>query len=134
MENLLQDIPKPVVYLDDILLTGSSEEEHLSTLQLILQRLKSADLKVRRDKCKFLPSSITYLGHRIDSEGLHPQDKMGTILNAPAPTSATELKSFLGLVSYYVNSSLTCHQHCILFINSLKHVPNGVDGGERKKF
>ena len=77
----------------DILLTGSSEEEHLSTLQSILQRLESASLKLRRDKCEFL--TITYLGHRIDSEGLHPlPDKMDAILNAPAPTSVTELKTF----------------------------------------
>ena len=69
MENLLQDILKAVVYLDDILLTGSSEEEHLYTLQSILHRLESASLKLRRDKCKFLTSSITYLGHRIESEG-----------------------------------------------------------------
>ena len=46
--------------------------------------------------------SITYLGYRIDSEGLHPvQEKVDPILNAPAPKSVTELKSFLGLLSYY---------------------------------
>ena len=88
-------------------------KEHLSTLQIILHRLESAGLKLRRDKHKFLISSITYLGQRID-KGLHPlPDKMDAILNAPAPTSVTELKSFLGLVSYYgkfiPNLSLTLY-------------------------
>ena len=129
MENLLKDIPRVVVYLDDILLTGSSEVQHLETLQSVLQRLESAGLKLKRDKCKFLTSSITYLGHRIDSEGLHPlQDKIKAILNAPSPTSVTELKSFLGLLSYYgkfiPNLASTLHPLYELLKKSVKWLWN----------
>ena len=74
------------VYLDDLLITGKSEEQHLETLELVLQRLESAGLRLRRDKCTFNASSVMYLGHRIDREGLHPtNDKIRAIQQAPAP-------------------------------------------------
>ena len=46
--------------------------------------------------------SVTYLGYRIDSEGLHPTDeKLKAVQQAPEPTSVTELKAYLGLLTYY---------------------------------
>ncbi len=46
--------------------------------------------------------TLTFLGHRIDAEGLHPLlDQMEAIKASPAPTNVTELKSFLGLLTYY---------------------------------
>ena len=71
MENLLKDIPGVLVYLDDILISGKSETEHMATLE-VLQRLAAVGLHLKREKCTFLVSSITYLGYRIDSQGLHP--------------------------------------------------------------
>ena len=72
MENLLKDIPGVVVYLDDILISGKSESEHMATLEEVLQRLAGAGLHLKREKCTFLVPSVTYLGYRIDSQGLHP--------------------------------------------------------------
>ena len=71
MENLLKDIPGVVVYLDDILISGKSESKHVATLE-VLQRLAGAGLHLKKEKCTFLVPSITYLGYRIDSQGLHP--------------------------------------------------------------
>ena len=104
MENLLKDIPKVVVYLDDILITGDTESEHLATLEEVLQRLAAAGLHLKREKCTFLASSVTYLGFRIDSQGLHPvTEKVEAIKNAPEPQNESSLidKSYLGLLSYY---------------------------------
>ena len=102
MESLLQGIPKVVVYLDDILVTGLSEEDHLLTLQKVLQRIESSGLRLKKNKCKFMVPSVSYLGYKIDAQGLHPlPEKMDAIMKAPSPTSLTELKSFLGLLSYY---------------------------------
>ena len=102
MESLLNGIPKVIVYLDDILVTGGSEEEHLHNLELVLKKLEGTGLHLKREKCKLLMSSITYLGHRIDSQGLHPlHSKVDAIVNAPRPTSVTELKAFFGLLNYY---------------------------------
>ena len=102
MECLLKGIPGVIVYLDDILVTGPSNEEHLSNLDKVLQKLKEAGLRLKRNKCVFMSESVTYLGHRIDSQGLHPvEEKVKALLEVPIPKNTTELKSFLGMLSYY---------------------------------
>ena len=102
MESVLQGLEKVVVYLDDIHITGSSVQEHLKTLNEVLGRLDRAGLRVKRNKCDFLSRSVTYLGHKIDANGLHPlPDRIRAIREAPTPTSVSELKSFLGMLTYY---------------------------------
>ena len=102
MDSLLKGIPGVVVYLDDILVTSPSEEEHLSSLKQVLTRLQEAGLRLNRRKCQFLVPSVTYLGYKIDSEGLHPTDeKLKAVQQAPEPSSVTELKAYLGLLTYY---------------------------------
>ena len=91
-----------VVYLDDILITGSSEEQHLKNLSEVLKRLEQAGLRLKKEKCEFLATSVVYLGHRIDAKGLHPtNDKIDAISRAPMPKNCTELKAYLGLLNYY---------------------------------
>ena len=102
MENLLNGIPCVIVYLNDILVSGVSKEDHLHNLALVLERLFSAGLLLKKEKCKFCVDSISYLGHKIDCEGLHPlPDKVNGITRASTPKSVTELKAFLGLMNYY---------------------------------
>ena len=72
MESLLQGIPNVVVYLDDILITKSTEKLHLETLGEVLRRIQEAGLKLRREKCVFTAPSVVYLSYRIDAQGLHP--------------------------------------------------------------
>lgn len=102
METLLQGIPRVIVYLDDILITGASQEEHMANLKLVLTRLQEAGLRLRKDKCEFMVPTVKYLGHIIDATGLHPAvDKVKAIQNAPAPQNTSELKAYLGLLTYY---------------------------------
>ncbi len=102
MESLLQDIPGIVVYIDDILVTGSTNADHLVALEEVLSRMETAGLRLRKSKCKFMAPSVTYLGYTVDSEGLHPlPEKVRAINEAPCPRNVTELKSYLGLLSYY---------------------------------
>ena len=102
MENLLQGIKGICVYLDDILITGPTEEEHLRNLAQVLQRLESAGMRLKRQKCAFLLPSVAYLGHVISQEGLHTEEsKVRAIVDAPEPTNVGELRSFLGMVNYY---------------------------------
>ena len=102
MESLLRGIPYVVVYLDDILVTGPTEEAHVAALEEVLKRLQTAGLRLRKDKCVFMAPSVVYLGHKIDAQGLHPlPDKVRAIQEAPKPRNMSKLKSYLGLLAYY---------------------------------
>ena len=84
METLLRGIPGISVYLDDILITGPTLEDHLQSLQQVLERLSKAGFRLSKAKCFFLRNRIKYLGHLIDDHGLHPTDeKINAIKNAP---------------------------------------------------
>ena len=102
METLLRGQAGVSVYVDDILVTGATVEEHLRNLDAVLGILENARLRLNKSKCFFLRSRIEYLGHIIDGDGLHPTDEKVTALKeAPPPTNLTELLSFLGIVNYY---------------------------------
>jgi len=102
VDSLLQGIPNVVAYLDDILITGSSDEQHLQNLESVLTKLDKAGLRLKMSKCSFMSESVEYLGHCIDAQGLHPtQAKVDAVKNAPVPTDVIKLKFFLGLINYY---------------------------------
>ena len=100
MENALQGIPNVIVYIDDILITGSDEEEHLKTLSLVLSRSEKAGFRAKKSKCKFMRPSVSHLGYLIDEVGLHPlQENVKAEKEAPRPRNVSELKSYLGLLT-----------------------------------
>ena len=102
MDNLLQGLEHVVVYIDHILITGHTEQEHLRTLNKVLQILEDAGMRLKKEKCVFMVPSVEYLGHSISKEGLQPTaEKVRAITEAPQPTNVSELKAFLGLVNYY---------------------------------
>ena len=102
METLLRGLNGVSVYLDDILVTGSTHENHLHNLAAVLEQIEQAGLRLNRSKCFFLQPRLEYLGHVIDEAGRHPtEDKIRAIKEAPAPTNITELRSFLGMITYY---------------------------------
>ena len=90
------------MYIDDVLISGPTIDEHLKLLEEVLKRMKKAGLKLCQDKCSFMSPSVTYLGYKIDADGLHPlPEKIEAIVEAPSPTNVTQLKSYLGLLCYY---------------------------------
>ena len=102
MDNLMRGIKGVSTYIDDILISGSTIEEHLQTLDIVLQKLESAGLKLNKAKCFFLHSQVEYLGHIIDKVGLHPTtEKVLAIREAPRPRNVSELRSFFGIINYY---------------------------------
>ena len=87
MEGMLQGIPGVSIYIDDILVTGKTNKEHLKNLDEVLSRLEWSGLRLKRSKCAFMLPSIEYLGHKISAEGLQPtQEKVRAIQEAPPPT------------------------------------------------
>ena len=114
MDQLLNGLTGVRFYLDDIIITGKSTEEHLNHLPRLLEWLQDKGFRLKKDKCHFLQSSVEYLGHVIDTNGLHTTPtKQQAIAEARAPTNTSELRSFLGLVNYYgrflPNVSTTLH-------------------------
>uniref|UniRef100_A0A3B1IIS6 ribonuclease H n=1 Tax=Astyanax mexicanus TaxID=7994 RepID=A0A3B1IIS6_ASTMX len=102
MEGILGGIPNVAIYLDDILCTGPNEQEHLKTLEEVLQRLEKSGLRLKRSKCEFMGKEVKFLGHKIDASGLHPlTEKVEAIAEAPEPQNVSELKAYLGLLNYY---------------------------------
>ncbi len=102
MENLLRGCKNVAIYIDDILITGPTQEEHLKTLEKVLSILDEANVRLNYDKCQFLRSQVEYLGYVIDEHGLHPTEKkIQAIKEAPTPTNITELRAFLGIINYY---------------------------------
>ena len=115
MESLLQGIPGVIVYLDDILVSAPNEEEHLCRLEQVFYRLEKSGLLARENKCQFLVSEVSYLGHQIDAEGLHPlPNKVQAVVDAPSPRTVQELKLTWAFSLTMVSSCLTYLQ-CWLF-------------------
>jgi len=104
METVLAGLTrkKCVVYLDDILVMGSSFEEHLDNLTEVLQRLRQAGLRLKPTKCHLAKKSVMYLGYVVSHDGITTDpEKVKSVRNFPTPSSIKQLRSFLGLASYY---------------------------------
>ena len=102
METLLRGEKGVSVYLDDVPITGATIQDHLANLEGVLQKLQNAGLRLNPTKCSFMKTSIEYLGHIIDHQGLHPTEKkVQAIQEAPKPKNLSKLRSFLGIVNYY---------------------------------
>ena len=99
MEGLLQGIPRVAIFLDDILLTGKDDKEHLKTLTMVLKRLQEAGLRLKRTKCVFMSEEVIFLGHKVDATGLHPvHEKVEAIREAPSPSNVTRVEGISGTV------------------------------------
>ncbi|GJW73034.1 putative reverse transcriptase domain-containing protein [Tanacetum coccineum] len=91
-----------IVFIDDILIYSKNKEEHDKHLKTILELLRSEKLYAKFSKCDFWLDSVQFLGHVIDSSGVHVDPaKIEAIKNWAAPTTPTEVRQFLGLAGYY---------------------------------
>lgn len=101
MENLLRSCKGVFIYLDDILIFGCSREEHDQNLTNLLHRIQGLGLTLSIEKCQFRKTELTFLGHILGTGFIKPTvDKVQAIREFRHPSSAAELRSFLGLVSY----------------------------------
>ncbi|XP_063891879.1 retrovirus-related Pol polyprotein from transposon 297 [Helicoverpa armigera] len=104
MDNVLRGLLNKicVVYLDDILVFGTSLQEIICNLRSVFQRLRESNFKIQMDKSEFLKRETPYLGHIITPEGVKPNpEKISAIVNYPLPKTTKQIKSFLGLLGYY---------------------------------
>ena len=71
MDEILEGLPNVICYLSDILVTGALDQEYLKNREEVLARLKKNGLRLKKLKHSFLQSSVTYLGHQINSDGIY---------------------------------------------------------------
>ncbi|MBW0515500.1 hypothetical protein O181_055215 [Austropuccinia psidii MF-1] len=108
IQNLVNDILADfldisgLVYLDDIIVFSSSEEEDFKHVASVLQRMRDNNMFAKSSKCVFHDSSVEYLGYFVSSDGLKiDSSKFQQILNWSQPKDITALQSFLGVSNFY---------------------------------
>ncbi len=101
MDKLLQPLGYAHCYIDDVIIGAKDINEMKSRLFEVLELLKTKNVKVNFDKCKFFVNQVVYLGHTLSVEGLKPSvDKVKAITEFRQPKNISELKSFIGLINY----------------------------------
>ena len=102
MDSLTQDLPGVAAYLDDLIITGRTEEEHWTNLTNLLSSLQKHGFRLRLDKCEFFQQSVEYLGHTIDANGKRANPSaVAALQELPKPKDLQQLQAFLGKINYY---------------------------------
>ncbi len=90
------------IYIDDVIIFGNTEEEFVERVRMVFQRFRERGVIIKPSKCVLGATSIEYLGYRIDQEGYQLcEGRLDALRNLRKPTTATELKSFIGLVNCF---------------------------------
>ena len=91
-----------LLYLDDIIVFSRDLHTHLERLELIFERLRQANLKLKPSKCCLLQRKVEFLGYNVSAEGVETDEKkVESVVNWPVPSKLKEVRGFLGLCSYY---------------------------------
>uniref|UniRef100_A0A7N8XXX0 ribonuclease H n=1 Tax=Mastacembelus armatus TaxID=205130 RepID=A0A7N8XXX0_9TELE len=104
MERVLNGIPRDrcVVYLDDLLVHASDFGGALKNLREVFSAIRQAGLRLNPAKCNLMARDTMFLGHVVSGQGVATDPgKVAAVKDWPTPTTISELRSFLGLVSYY---------------------------------
>ena len=91
-----------LIYLDDIIVTGKNFEDMIKNLDEVLSKLREAGLKLKARKCQLFAKQVEFLGHIISDKGIQTDPKKTQVVqNWPQPKTVHDVRSFLGLCSYY---------------------------------
>ncbi|GJZ85932.1 putative reverse transcriptase domain-containing protein [Tanacetum coccineum] len=106
--DLMNQVCKPymdkfvIVFIDDILIYSKMKEDHENHLRLMLDLLRKEKLYAKFSKCEFRLQEVHFLGHVVNHDGIHVDpSKIEAVKSWKAPTTPSEVRSFLGLVGYY---------------------------------
>ena len=101
MSEMFEDIEGVEVVVDDIIIWGTTQEEHDTTLEKVLQRATERNLKLNKDKSQIRLKQISYIGHVLGEDGIKPDpQKVRAISEMERPICKEELQRFLGMATY----------------------------------
>lgn len=87
--------------IDDVIIYGSSRNEHDRRLKAALDRIRDAGIKLNPNKCEYRKEKIEYFGHIISKDGVQPSpERVRSILDLPPPTNISELRRIIGMINY----------------------------------
>ena len=102
IENAFANIPYTAVKVDDILIGGKTDTDHLENIEKVFTVLKEIGAKVNRKKCMSFVKEIKYLGFIINKNGIHLNPhKINAINEIPKPKDLKQVQNFLGGINYY---------------------------------
>ena len=91
-----------VVFIDDVLVYSKDREDHDTHLRVVLETLRKEQLYAKLSKCEFWLNEVSFLGHIVSKEGIRVDPKkIEVVVEWKSPRNVTEVRSFLGLTSYY---------------------------------
>ena len=128
MRDLLIEFPwkKVIVYVDDILIMGSTFEEHLTLVSQVLSTLLQHGVKIKLDKCEWAAGRVEFLGHVVSSSGVSKTEEfVKKVANFPQPETVQQLREFLGLVNFQRKFL----QHC----SEVQQPLSALTGGSKNK-
>ena len=101
MKDAFEGMPGVEIMMDDILVYGTTEQEHDERLLAVLERIKKIGLKLNKSKCKIKQRELKYLGFIFSKDGLKmDKDRLKGINDMPTPTSKEEIRRFMGMVNF----------------------------------
>lgn len=102
MHRLFSDLDFVVVFVDDICIASTTEEEHQRHVRIVFERLKQNGLVLNLNKCKFAQTNVDFLGYEISESGIKPQaDRVKAVEDYKQPVTVKELRRFLALLNGY---------------------------------
>lgn len=102
IDEVLRDLDFCYAYIDDILIVSDNEDQHLSHLRQLFDRLSSNGVLINSSKCVLGSTKVKFLGFEVSGEGIKPlPDKVQAIMDFPKPTTAKDLRRFLGMLNFY---------------------------------
>ena len=104
MQNCLGELnlTYALIYLDDVIVFSSTEEDHIHRLRIVFSRFMEHGLKLKPSKCHFLQDEITFLGHQISAEGMKPgTENLRAIAEMAPPTTYTGIREYTGMTGFF---------------------------------
>ena len=101
VHQMFEHIPGVNTMMDDVIVWGTTQQEHDDRLKEVLSIARKMNLKLNKEKCEFSVKKLTFIGDVISDQGVGPDPKkVSAILNMERPTCRQDVQRFLGMINY----------------------------------